>query len=310
MRKPSAIGVVDAMSNDLLFGPHFAGDSWNTWRAVLKATFAEPMTDAEIATFRSVAERNPPKRRVAEAVYIVGRGGGKDSIASLIASCIAVNFSPKGKLRAGEIATIMCIAVDREQAGIVANYIKAYFQEIAALAALVKTIDRDGVTLRNGVAIVVATNSYRSVRGRSILCAIFDEGAFWRDENSANPDLEVAGAVAPGLARMPGSMLVLISTAHKRSGLLYQKWKDHYGRDDDDVPVVRGGTMTFNPTFDAATIARQLASDPQLYGAEYNSQWRDDLTPLTLGLEHLIYTSDQGDDYRDGARVWTHNLIQ
>ncbi len=183
-----------------------------------------------------------------------------------------MNFNPKGKLRPGEVATIMCIAVDREQAGIVANYIKAYFQEVAALAALVKTIDRDGVTLRNGVAIVVATNSYRSVRGRTILCAIFDEVAFWRSEDSATPDFEVAGAVAPGLARVPGSMLILISTAHKRSGLLYQKWKDYYGRNDDDVLVVRGTTLQFNPTFDAKIIARQIESDPQLYNAEYNSR--------------------------------------
>ena len=215
--KPLAIRVTDAMTSKKLLGPHFSGDSWETWRAVLKATFAESMSEAEIATFRSVAERDPPKHCVSEAVYIAGRGAGKDSVASLIATVIAVNFNPRGKLRPGEVATIMCIAVDREQAGIVANYIKAYFQEVAALAALVKTIDRDGVTLRNGVAIVVATNSYRSVRGRRIICVIFDEVAFWRSEDSANPDIEVAGAVAPGLARTPGSMLILISTAHKRS---------------------------------------------------------------------------------------------
>jgi hypothetical protein len=293
MKKPPAIRVTDAMSNPKLLGPFFAGDSWNTWRAVLKATFAEEMSPSEIEAFRAVAERDPPKHRVSKAAFIVGRGGGKDSVASLIATCIAVNFSPKGKLRPGEVATIMCIAVDREQAGIVTNYIKAYFQEIAALAALVKTIDRDGVTLRNGIAIVVATNSYRSVRGRSILCAIFDEVAFWRSEDSATPDVEVAGAVAPGLARIPGSMLILISTVHKRSGLLYLEWKNHYGHNDDDALVVRGTTLQFNPTFDAKTIARQIAEDPQLYGAEYNSQWRDDLATFIM-RELLEAAVDRG----------------
>jgi hypothetical protein len=295
MSKRSAIGisVVDAMNSPQLFGPHFAGPSWGTWRACIKATFAEPMSDGELAAFRSVAERDPPKKPVSEAVFVVGRGGGKDSVASLIASCIAINFDPRGKLRPGEVATIMCIAVDREQAGIVASYIKAYFQEIPALAALVKTIDRDGVTLRNGVAIIVATNSFRSVRGRSIICAIFDEVAFWRSEDSATPDFEVAGAVAPGLARLPHSMSILISTAHKRSGLLYQKWKDHYGRDDDDVLVVRGSTSTFNPTFDAKTIERQIASDPALYRAEYLSEWRDDLSSF-LSRELIDAAVDRG----------------
>jgi hypothetical protein len=148
------------------------------------------------------------------------------------------------------VATILCLAVDREQAAIVLNYIKAYFEQVPALAALVKSIDRDGVTLRNRVAIVVGTNSYRSVRGRTILCAIFDEVAFWRDENSASPDIETHGAVQPGLGRIPGSMLILISTAHRRSGLLYAKWKDHYGRDDDHVLCVRALVLAARPTQD------------------------------------------------------------
>jgi hypothetical protein len=142
----------------------------------------------------------------------------------------------------------------------------------------VRSIDRDGIELRNGVVIEVHTNSYRSVRGRTIVCAIFDEVAFWRDENSATPDAEVAGAVAPGLARVSGSMLILISTAHRRAGLLYERHKAYYGRPDDDVLVVRGTTLQFNPTFDAKVIAKQIESDPQLYNAEYNSVWRDDLS--------------------------------
>jgi len=277
MKAPLTIRVSDAMSSAKLLGPFFVGPSWDTWRATIKAMFAEKMSAAEIEIFRTVAERDPPSRPVSEAAFIVGRGGGKDAVASAIATTIAVNFNPKGKLRPGEKAVVMCIAVDREQSGIVLGYIIAYFETVPVLAKMVKTIERDGVTLRNGVSIVVATNSYRSVRGRSILCAIFDEVAFWRSEDSATPDFEVAGAVAPGLARMPGSMLILISSAHKRSGLLHQKWKDHYGRNNDDVLVVRGTTLQFNPTFDAKIIERQLASDPQLYGAEYNSQWRDDL---------------------------------
>jgi hypothetical protein len=157
------------------------------------------------------------------------------------------------------------------------DYIKAYFEEIPALAKLVKHIGSESIELHNRTVVEVHTNSYRSVRGRSILCTIFDEVAFWKSEDSASPDYEVAGAVAPGLGRIAGSMSILISSAHKRSGLLYSKWKDHYGRNDDRVLVVRGTTLQFNPTFDAKVIERQLASDPQLYGAEYLSQWRDDL---------------------------------
>jgi hypothetical protein len=239
--------------------------------------FAERMTATETETFRSVAERSPPADPVSEAICIIGRGGGKDSVATLIATVIAVNFNPRGKLRPGEKAIVMLLAVDRAQAGVAFGYIRGYFEEIPALARLVKHIGDDFIELHNNTVVEVHTNNYRSVRGRSLLCVLCDEVAFWRSEDSLSPDFETAGAVAPGLARIPGSMLILISTAHKRSGLLYQKWKDFYGKNDDIVLVVRGTTLQFNPTFDAKVIERQLASDPQLYGAEYLSQWRDDL---------------------------------
>ena len=185
--KPATIRVTAAMNHPKLLGPRFSGDSWNTWRAVLRATFAEPLSDAELADFRSIAEREPPKRPVSEAVYIVGRGGGRRASPVLIASCIALNFDPRGKLRPGERAVVMVIAVDREQAGICHGYIRAYFEQIPALAATVKAIDSESIELRSGVVIEVHTNSYRSVRGRSIICAIFDECAFWRSRIPRRP---------------------------------------------------------------------------------------------------------------------------
>ena len=59
--------------------------------------------------------------------------------------------------------------------------------------------------------------------------------------------------------------------------MLYQQWRDYYGRDDDDTLVVRGSTLQFNPTFDAKLIAKHLRKDSALYSAEYLSEWRDDL---------------------------------
>jgi hypothetical protein len=88
-------------------------------------------------------------------------------------------------------------------------------------------------------------------------------------------------------------MLILISTAHKRSGLLYQKWRDAYGRNDPDVLVVKGTTLQFNPTFDAKTIERQIASDPALYRAEYLSEWRDDLSSF-ISRDLLEASVDRG----------------
>jgi hypothetical protein len=198
-----------------------------------------------------------------------------------------VNFDPRrSKLRPGEKAVVMLLAVDRSQAGVAFSYIRGYFEEVPALAKLVKHIGDDSIELRNRVVIEVHTNSYRSVR-------VCDEVAFWRSEDSATPDVETAGAVQPGLPRIPGSMLMLISTAHKRSGLLYQRYKDHYGKNDPNVLVVKGTTRTFNPLFDAKIIERQIASDPQLYRTEYLSEWRDDLASF-IGRDLLEASVDVG----------------
>jgi len=103
-----------------------------------------------------------------------------------------------------------------------------------------------GFELENGIDIAVATNSFRSVRGRPILCAILDELAFWRDDTSANPDEETYKAIKPALASIPGSIIIGISSPYRKSGLLYKKFRDHYGR-DGDVLVIKAPTRTLNP---------------------------------------------------------------
>jgi hypothetical protein len=132
-----ALKISDTLGSKKLFAPHFAGTSWERWRATLKAAFAEPLTSAELISFKAVAERDPPKARVKTLACIVGRGGGKDSAASLIAAYVAITFDPRGRLRPGERAVVMCLACDREQAGIAFNYIRGLFEQVPTLAAMV-----------------------------------------------------------------------------------------------------------------------------------------------------------------------------
>jgi hypothetical protein len=54
---------------------------WNGWRAILKGAFglADRMTPQELAFFREVADRDPPRRKVRELWCAISRRGGKDS---------------------------------------------------------------------------------------------------------------------------------------------------------------------------------------------------------------------------------------
>jgi hypothetical protein len=125
------------------------------------------------------------------------------------------------RLRRGERATVMCLACDRDQARIVLDYTRAYFEAIKYLKRMVKRERASGLELSNGVDVAVHTNDFRAVRGRAILCAILDECAFWRDERFAAPDIETYNAIVPGTATLPGSMIIGISSPHKKSGLLH-----------------------------------------------------------------------------------------
>ena len=271
--------IVQAMNSPELFKSSFAGPSWDPWRTVLKAAFALPMSDKEKQFFRTIAARDPPKKRVRELWAIAGRRGGKDSVTSLIVAYTAALFEPRNRLRPGESPLCLALACDRDQSKIILNYTRSYFTDIPALQKLVRRETATGLRLNNGVEIAIGTNSFRSVRGRSILCVVLDECAFYRDENSATPDEETYKALRPALSTLqPESMLIGISTPYRKGGLLYRKYSEHFGKDTDDVLVIQAPSIVLNPTLDQADIDAALAEDPAGAGAEWNATFRDNVS--------------------------------
>src|SRR5262249_13083231 len=264
------------MNDPALFEPWFCGASWDAWRIVLRAMAALPMTEVECATFRALAGRDPAGGPVRETWIIAGRRCGKDSVASLVAAHMAAFFDPEGRLRRGERAVVLCLAVDRDQAQIVLRYIRSYFRDIGFLRRMVTRETVTGLELSNAVDMVVATNDYRVVRGRPVLCAILDECAFWAGEHSFAPDTETYNAIVPGTATLPGALIIGISTPHRRGGLLHSKWQESYGV-DGDVLVIRAPSLALNPTLDPVLIEREPKRDPPVGRGGWRGGWRDDV---------------------------------
>ena len=315
------LSIIDALDDPALFEPWFRGESWSGWRTILKGAFALPMTDQEREFFRSIAERDPPTKRVRELWVVAGRRAGKDSIASLIAAYTAALFDGGDKLRPGERALCSCLATDRQQAAIILNYTRSFFADIPLLRDMVRRETANGFQLDNGVDIAVSTNSFRSVRGRPVLAAIFDECAFWRDETSASPDEETYRAITPGMATMPGAMLIGISSPYKRSGLLFRKFRDHFGK-DGDVLVIKAPSMTLNPTLDQAIIDRAMEDDPAAASAEWMAEFRTDISsyisreavdaalvpdrfelPFVPGVRHVAFVDPAGGSGQDAMTI-------
>jgi hypothetical protein len=289
---PNVVDLVDALDDPALFQPWFAGDTYDVWKALFKAAFGKALSAAELELFHSIAgERDPPTSPVRELWVAAGRRAGKDSAASAIVTAAALQ-DYSAILRPGERAVVLCLAVDRGQAGIVYGYVRAFFQNILMLNAMVTSETALGLSLNNGVDIIIATNSFRAVRGRTIVAAVFDECSFWRDESSAHPDIETYRAVMPGMATVPNALLIGISSPYRKAGLLYAKFKKHFGQNDAKTLYVKGPSRLFNPTIPQKEVDAAIAEDPESASAEWLGEFRSDLADFVTreSIEACVVT--------------------
>ena len=134
------------------------------------------------------------------------------------------------------------------------------------------------ISLNNGIDIETITAAYKHVRGFSIVAAVADEVAFWwLDSESANSDKEVLNALRPGLARVPGSMLWVISSPHATRGALYEANKKYFANEESkSVLFWVAPTAVMNPTFSEAEIRRAFDEDGSSASVEYDAEFKKD----------------------------------
>jgi hypothetical protein len=256
--------IIECLDDPALFAGHFRGDTWCPWRTVLKALFGLPLDEAETALYRTHTGRTEaPADPFKEAAFIVGRRGGKSRILALIAVYLACFRDYAPFLAPGEVATIAVIAADRKQARSIFRFTIGLLRAVPMLAAMIEDDGAEAIVLNNRVAIEIHTASFRVTRGYSFAAVLADETAFWRDENSANPDIEIFRALRPGMSSIPGAILLNASSPYRRAGLLWGTFQRHYGRDGARVLVWKADTATMNPRVDPGIIAEAYEDDPE-----------------------------------------------
>ncbi|MEN6560112.1 MAG: hypothetical protein ABFD52_04980 [Acidobacteriota bacterium] len=199
-------------------------------------------------------------------------------MSAVIASYLAVFKNWRQFLSPGEKGWIFIVAVDKAQAGIIKGYISGIFNGNPSLRTMIAQETKETLELRNSVNITVKTCSFRSVRGYTLIAAILEEMAFWRsEETGANPDREVLAAIRPALATVAESVLIGISTPYSRQGVLWDQFRQHFGKAGGSL-VWKAPTSVMNPTINKKTIETALASDKAAALAEWEAEWRDDVT--------------------------------
>jgi hypothetical protein len=236
------------------------------------------MTEEERAIFTQLTAREtPPEKQVEEAWLICGRRGGKSRMAALIAVYLACFRDYTSVLAPGERITIMVLACDRRQARTIFRYAIGLLERVPMLLSMILRQDSESIDLNNAVTIEITTNNFRSLRGYTVGAAILDEVAYWRSEYSANPDEEVLSALRPSMATVPNALIVGIGSPYRRSGVMYEAYKRHYGQNDSPILVVQAPTTMMNPTVPQSVIDRAMEIDPIAAQAEYFAQFRSDV---------------------------------
>ena len=217
-----------------------------------------------------------PKGPVKEVFCQIGRGGGKSRGASAALVATAIRDYPS--LAPGERAKAFLLAQNRGTARQAFNYVRGILHSSKQLKRMILSETKSTISLNNGVDIEIISANYRHVRGFSIVSAICDEIAFWwLSSESANSDREVVNSIRPGLARIPGSMLWVISSPHATRGVLYEANKKFFGNEGSNTVLFwKASTLLMNPTFSEAELRRAFDEDGSSAKVEYDAEFKKD----------------------------------
>lgn len=272
--------ILDACHDDELFGRWFGQrGTWDPWFAFLAGLFGLPMSEEQARIYQACTGRTIlPTTPALEGWLICGRRAGKSFMLAVIAVYLACFRDYSAYLSPGERATIKVVAADRRQAGVILRYVKGLVAQTPLLAQMIARETDETLDLDNAVTIEVGTASFRSIRGYTLAAALCDELAFWRtDDTSANPDTEILDALRPGMATIPGALLLCASSPYARRGTLWAAFRRFYGVEDPEVLVWKAATRTMNPTVRQGVIDRAMEQDAAKAGAEYGAEFRADL---------------------------------
>jgi hypothetical protein len=269
------MNIRQVMTDPKLFGQEFSGESWEPWRTLLAGFYGLTLDRAEADGWYTLTQRPPPHSAHNELWLVVGRRGGKSLIAALLAIYESAFCDYQDTLAAGEVATVLVISADRKQARTVFRYISGLLHANPMTERMIVREDRESIELSNRTVIEIGTASFRSIRGYTLAAVICDEIAFWRTEESANPDTEILTALRPALASLAGKLIAL-SSPYARRGELWKHYRRYFAQ-ENPILVAQAPSRRMNPTLPERFVQQAKERDFASAMAEYEAQFRADI---------------------------------
>jgi len=278
------LDIYKAIKDKKLLGSYFPGglESWSNWLTFHKVKAGYPrskFSDKELQLIQQCTGLKAlPKVAIKLVLLIVGRRGAKSTMAALEGLYDALWGGWQRYLNRGEKAYVFIVSPNMDQGKIIKNIILGILDSNPVLKKKVIKVLSTEIHLNNNVIISIKPASWRSGRGFTIGKLIMEECAFFYwDEASANRDREIYTALSPGLTTIKNSSAWLISTPFAKQGLLWEKYKKHYGK-PGSVLVWKAPTWVMNPTLTEAELRERYSDLGEAeFAAEFGADFREDI---------------------------------
>jgi hypothetical protein len=194
-----------------------------------------------------------------------------------------------GGLAPGEEAVGLIVAPDLKLARHALRFVTGVLEN-SNLTPHVVGHTSDNVTIRRPDGHLVriecqpATRGGSAVRGQSLVGAVLDECSLFRDVNAIVNDQEVYLAVSPRILK--DGQVILASTPWARTGLLFEMFRDNYGKPQTALAVHAPTALmrNFDPVVMSLIERERLRNEPN-YRREYLAEFADLQTSLLVGAD-------------------------
>lgn len=218
----------------------------------------------------------PPDARHV-VVAVCGARAGKSYVVGALRLLHLALTVPLSTLAAGEVAVALIVAPDLRLARQVLKYALGAADSVPAIKRCITSRTEDAFKLARpdggtvSVECLPATRGGSAVRGRSLVGAVLDESAFFRDESYAVNDAEIFRAVAPRVLR--DGQAIVASTPWAEAGLLYDFHKRNHGHPVDAISAHAPTLLLRDDEHTRAYVARERIRDPLNAAREFDAEF-------------------------------------
>ena len=229
-----------------------------------------------VSLFGGVVDVPVGARGVVAAVC--GARAGKSYVLVALRLVFGMLVRDLSSMAPGQRAVALIVAPNDKLRTEVLNYAVGAVRSKPELAAMLVGLPRaDDFILRrpDGEQVAfetgVATRGGYGARGRALTDFALDESAFFRDSSFKVNDQEIFRA---GAARvLPGGQTIVASTPWAQAGLLYELWRDNYGKPKDALVAHAPTLLLHDSEMTRGIVSRERSRDPDNARREFDAEF-------------------------------------